>query len=765
MPGAWAALRPELATPRGADTNYYDQRERLSQRKFPSQSAGGRTTPRAGTASHRSSNRRQQNQTPAAEQLWEQAERSLRAEDSGYDHKWEDQSSSFMHEQPQPYQQPPPPPLPYQQPAYTTMPSPGVAVGQAPAQWAGDHSRSPLPIARSAVRASSLTPTPRADQVIILSGGESHPTSLVQLWRSNAYSDVDVIVEGQAFYAHRLVLAAGSEFLSSLVESSPPLNMRCASVHRRACCAHAIHRRPSITFHPPPVIHCMPSAAAPAVRCVSDSPSLSSRVSASQRRASVLELPGVTADAFEIVLEWLYCGEVSLVPHMLPKSPLASCASMAFADCPSCFSIAQVGLVPHMLPGLLDAAVRLEVTSLQVRHLPTPPHIHAHLPPSMAFRISDPSTPISHLVPSTPISHLVPSTPISHLGPSTPIPLQGAVARALEDNLNADTCLLAWEAAEAQGLSSLAEAAKTVALREFDALVHSDAFAVLPPERLRALLADPRLDSAKSEMLVGGLVSWLSKRQSHSPEKSGMVSPASQPLPLLQTVHRRQPPTPTHAVSLPPPPTPHAAMPPPPPPRPPPPPPPPPPQPVFMPPPPPPVQMPPPTPYTAAMPPQQFSPSIAPSPHSQTHPSPQLPSPMPPFPPPPPSVEMPSPPRHHPYVHPDGTHPPSRHSASSRHSSPLSRPTHSSPLAPQTVAPHTRASDVYREPFHHMAASHASPPPVPTPSPGGAPQLLSPSPACVQRAHAASVANDFLAQAQVCHLPISPHISPYLPIC
>ena len=415
MPGAWAALRPELATPRGADTNYYDQRERLSQRKFPSQSAGGRTTPRAGTASHRSSNRRQQNQTPAAEQLWEQAERSLRAEDSGYDHKWEDQSSSFMHEQPQPYQQPPPPPLPYQQPAYTTMPSPGVAVGQAPAQWAGDHSRSPLPIARSAVRASSLTPTPRADQVIILSGGESHPTSLVQLWRSNAYSDVDVIVEGQAFYAHRLVLAAGSEFLSSLVESSPPLNMRCASVHRRACCAHAIHRRPSITFHPPPVIHCMPSAAAPAVRCVSDSPSLSSRVSASQRRASVLELPGVTADAFEIVLEWLYCGEVSLVPHMLPKSPLASCASMAFADCPSCFSIAQVGLVPHMLPGLLDAAVRLEVTSLQVRHLPTPPHIHAHLPPSMAFRISDPSTPISHLNPSTPISHLGPSTPTSHL--------------------------------------------------------------------------------------------------------------------------------------------------------------------------------------------------------------------------------------------------------------------------------------------------------------------------------------------------------------
>ena len=71
---------------------------------------------------------------------------------------------------------------------------------------------------------------------------------------------------------------------------------------------------------------------------------------------------GIVDHAFEIILEWLYCGEAALIPSMLPS--------------------------------LLDAAVRLELTSLQ-----------------------------------------------------------GAAAKALEDNLSADTCLLVWEAADSQGLT------------------------------------------------------------------------------------------------------------------------------------------------------------------------------------------------------------------------------------------------------------------------------------------------------------------------
>ena len=127
----------------------------------------------------------------------------------------------------------------------------------------------------------------------------------------------------------------------------------------------------------------------------------------------MIELPGVSADAFEVVLEWLYCGDVALVPALLPS--------------------------------LLDASVRLEIPSLQ-----------------------------------------------------------SAVAVALEDNLSASTCLVAWEAAESQGLASLAEAAKTVALREFDALVHSDAFTTLTPERLRSLLSDPRLDASRDVLVAEG---------------------------------------------------------------------------------------------------------------------------------------------------------------------------------------------------------------------------------------------------------------------
>ena len=126
--------------------------------------------------------------------------------------------------------------------------------------------RSPLPISRTAVRALNAPLPAQREQLILLRGGDSHPSSLISLWRSNSYSDVDVIVEGQAFYAHRLVLASGSEYLSALVENSPPLAMQ------------------------------------------------------GRRRAAVVELPGVSADAFEVLLEWLYCGEVGLAPSLLPPS-------------------------------------------------------------------------------------------------------------------------------------------------------------------------------------------------------------------------------------------------------------------------------------------------------------------------------------------------------------------------------------------------------------------------------------------------------------
>ena len=151
--------------------------------------------------------------------------------------------------------------------------------------------------------------------------------------------------------------------------------------------------------------------------------------------ARLLELPGIGADAFEAVLEWLYCGEV--------------------------------GVVSSLLPAVLDASVKLELAHLQY-----------------------------------------------------------AVAKALEDNLSAATCLETWEAAETHGLAGLAEASKTVALREFDALCHLDAFATLSAERLRALLADPRLDSSRSEYLLNGLVTWLGHQRAPN---GGLSSPPISP--------------------------------------------------------------------------------------------------------------------------------------------------------------------------------------------------------------------------------------------
>ena len=342
MPGAWSASLPRQSDlyavngsyKRGGGTSNGGGGVYGSTTNRPSQ------IPRAAAAPARSGRRAQNMPSggaaiPAEQLLWQQAEQAL-----GY------APPAAEYAQPQQYlpQQSPPQPQPlaseeqlyYQQQTQQQL----SARSQPPPT---PHSgRSPLPISRTAVRALNAPLPAQREQLILLRGGDSHPSSLISLWRSNSYSDVDVIVEGQAFYAHRLVLASGSEYLSALVENSPPLAMQ------------------------------------------------------GRRRAAVVELPGVSADAFEVLLEWLYCGEV--------------------------------GLAPSLLPSVLDAAVRLELTSLQ-----------------------------------------------------------SAVARALEDNLSAETCLVAWEAAECQGLAALAEASKTVALREFDNLVHLDAFAALPPDRLREL--------------------------------------------------------------------------------------------------------------------------------------------------------------------------------------------------------------------------------------------------------------------------------------
>ena len=243
MPGAWAALRPDLATPRGADLNYLDGT--ASSRRRAGSASSSSTSSRVGPNSRNSSSsnvrggRRQPPPThagTASEQLWQQAELALRAE-SAYapDPSYHHTVAAPRAYQPSPVAAPGSYQLP---PHYVPQTSPKEAQAtppQAPSpSTAGflDSGRSPLPISRVAVRATSSQPLPGREQVIVLRGGEAHPAPLISLWRSNSYSDVDVIVEGQAFYAHRLVLAAGSDYLSALVENSPPLPMR-----QRRCAA------------------------------------------------------------------------------------------------------------------------------------------------------------------------------------------------------------------------------------------------------------------------------------------------------------------------------------------------------------------------------------------------------------------------------------------------------------------------------------------------------------------------------------------------
>ena len=301
MPGAWSALRPELEgvlTPRGgADLHHGDTCPSSHRRRAAPQA---RAVP---ASAARSSNARSRTgaglgTAAAANDLWQQAERSIRAEAPRppLPHQAHHASSPMPHAQPQawpggapaeiactPFPTQPPTPSPhtphhhaggsglqYLQQQYPTAATHTLAVDPSPrpyqthqhtqhaqhSQYAqhmppgADGGRSPLPISRSAVRATTHHPhsahaTPGREATVMLRGGAAHSPSLISLWRANTYSDVDVIVEGQAFYAHRLVLAAGSDFLAALLESAPPLAMR-------------------------------------------------------QRRASVLELPHVSADAFEV---------------------------------------------------------------------------------------------------------------------------------------------------------------------------------------------------------------------------------------------------------------------------------------------------------------------------------------------------------------------------------------------------------------------------------------------------------------------------------
>ena len=305
MPGAWSALRPELEgtlTPRGSVTSVGSNAP-----------AERRTSPGSRARATMGTNPRRQ---PSAERqhAWRQAERSLHNEVHGppavmpvlhnelqqrslqeqrdaifrADYR---QKRALAHErahaaapgtwcsapsaqplrlggqrrEPLPYEERPP--ISYEDP-YEEPPPPMPSA---------------LPIARSAVRASGTGGTSaRAEAArgpkVALSGGHSHPASLVSLWRSASFTDVDVLVEGQAFPAHRLVLAASSPHLAQLLSAVPVYP---AAVSQRL--------RASGAPPPPP------------------------------RRAAVINLDRlVSADAFECMLEWLYTGEVLAPALLLP---------------------------------------------------------------------------------------------------------------------------------------------------------------------------------------------------------------------------------------------------------------------------------------------------------------------------------------------------------------------------------------------------------------------------------------------------------------
>ena len=72
--------------------------------------------------------------------------------------------------------------------------------------------------ARSAPGSSSSSTAAEAAPRVRLDGGEPLPAKLVGLWKSGRLTDTAVQVEGASFPAHRLVLAAGSEYFETLIK-------------------------------------------------------------------------------------------------------------------------------------------------------------------------------------------------------------------------------------------------------------------------------------------------------------------------------------------------------------------------------------------------------------------------------------------------------------------------------------------------------------------------------------------------------------------
>ena len=55
------------------------------------------------------------------------------------------------------------------------------------------------------------------NSTIKLTGGHALPPSMVELWEEGTLCDVNVNVGGLSFKAHRLVLAAGSDYVALLI--------------------------------------------------------------------------------------------------------------------------------------------------------------------------------------------------------------------------------------------------------------------------------------------------------------------------------------------------------------------------------------------------------------------------------------------------------------------------------------------------------------------------------------------------------------------
>ena len=72
---------------------------------------------------------------------------------------------------------------------------------------------------RKRARTSSSSSSSSTGVLVTLSGGPNHEPKLVALWRAGRFTDVMVTVEGCSFSAHKVVLAAGSEYFEKLFKS------------------------------------------------------------------------------------------------------------------------------------------------------------------------------------------------------------------------------------------------------------------------------------------------------------------------------------------------------------------------------------------------------------------------------------------------------------------------------------------------------------------------------------------------------------------